>query len=241
MEAASTQIRKALSEVQSLRLCVSKSAGLTSALHDVKEFQAQRFARAYQDLLQSETYSSCAEFFLTELYSARDYGKRDEQFAKVAGAIEVAFPEAVLSTTVSLARLHQVTETLDIAMAQQWLQNPSLSPDMRYLHAWRELNCTAQRRWQLDTVVLIGQRLGELTRHRGLRLLLKLMRRPAEIAGLSELQSFLETGFDRFSQLAKADQTLNEFLETIQTRETSWLNTLDCNAKSGAAETARLS
>lgn len=214
-------------DVKTLRLRVSKSAELTSALHAIKKIQAQRFANTYQDLLRSQAHKDCAEFFLSELYGERDYSKRDEQFAKVAGTIELALPEAVISTTVSLATLHHVTETLDIAMAEHWAHNRSLPGPIRYLHAWRELNCTAQRRWQLETVIVIGQKLGELTRQRGLRLMLKLMRHPAEIAGLTELQAFLETGFDRFLQLAKVKETLSEFLETIQTRESSWINTLD--------------
>jgi len=95
---------------------------------------------------------------LTELYSERDYNQRDRQFAKVASAIEAAFPQPVIATTVDLARLHQITETLDLAMARQWLRDPAPSRAIRYYRAWRVLNCPQQRQWQLDTVLSIGQK-----------------------------------------------------------------------------------
>jgi len=227
MEAASTQIRQAIGSVEELRAEAAQSVELSRALHDIKTLQAKRFAATYHDLLNSPTYSGCAQFFMTELYSERDYDQRDRQFAKIAGAIEMAFPQPVIATTVALARLHQITETLDLAMARQWQREQAPSRAIRYYRAWRVLNCPQQRQWQLDTVLSIGRKLGELTRRRSLRLLLKMMRHPAELAGLSDLQTFLENGFDRFRQIAKADETLQTFLDTIQTREAGWITALE--------------
>lgn len=217
--------------VQQLRAEASKSPPLSRAVRKIKSMQAIRFKNTYQDLLQSPIYRDCALFFLTELYSERDYVRRDQQFAKVAGAVEVAFPQAVIATTVELAKLHQVTETLDLAMAQHWLVCTSTSPAMRYFWAWQRINCTEQRQWQLHTVISIGQKLADLTRRRSLRLLLKMMRHPAELAGLSELQAFLETGFDRFSDIAKTKETLNGFLGTIELKETDWIRKLDTTSE----------
>ena len=227
MEAASTQIRQAIRAVEELRAEAAQSVELSRALHDIKTLQAQRFAATYHDLLNSPAYSGCARFSLTELYSERDYKQRDRQFAKVAGAIAVAFPQPVIATTVDLARLHQITETLDLAMARQWQRDQAPSQAIRYYRAWHALNCPQQRQWQLDTVLRIGRKLGELTRRRSLRLLLKMMRHPAELAGLSDLQTFLEDGFDRFRQIAKADETLIIFLDTIQQREARWITAMD--------------
>jgi hypothetical protein len=48
------------------------------------------------------------------------------------------------------------------------------------------------------------------------------MRKPAQFAGLSDLQDFLERGFQAFDAMGGAD----EFLGTIQSRETAILNRL---------------
>lgn len=227
METPAAQIRYAMKEVQALRSRVAQSLKLSAALHDIKMIQSMRFAMTYQDLMDSKRFKGCAEFFLTELYSERDYRQRDQQFARVAGAIELAFPKSVLNTTVQLAKLHHVTETLDVAMAEKWLENGQFAYHLRYLYAWKKLNFTEQRQWQLNTVILIGRKLGYLTQQPGLRMLLKIMQKPAAVAGLAELQSFLETGFDKFKEMSKQKETLNTFLETIQCRESEWISKLN--------------
>jgi hypothetical protein len=82
------------------------------------------------------------------------------------------------------------------------------------------------RQWQLNTVLEIGQTLGRLTRKRGLRMMLKMMRRPAELAGLGSLQRFLESGFDHFANMARKPEAVAAFLSTIRTRETTWIGQL---------------
>jgi hypothetical protein len=52
--------------------------------------------------------------------------------------------------------------------------------------------------------------------------MLKLMRRPARMAGLADLQDFLERGFTAFRAMQGAD----EFLAVVKERETRILNRL---------------
>ena len=61
----------------------------------------------------------------------------------------------------------------------------------------------------------IGAELERLTRKPLLRQALRMMRGPAGAAGLTELQSFLEIGFDTFRAMKGAD----EFLSTVDRRE----------------------
>ena len=51
---------------------------------------------------------------------------------------------------------------------------------------------------------------------------LKLMRRPAKVAGLGDLQDFLERGFAAFRGMKGAD----EFLALVRERESAILNRL---------------
>jgi len=226
-EIASHQIRGALSDVAAIRQRVAASPALATALVQVKTFQAQRFATDYGDLLASPLFGPSASFFLQELYSERDYSERDAQFFKVAGVIEVSFPKRVLEITTLLARLHLTTETLDLHMAQCWDPELPLSPTEKYRRAWARIHQGAVRQWQLETVLGIGRELHGLTRKPGLRILLKSMRGPAKVAGLSTLQGFLESGFDCFAELTRTPGAVETFLDTVAIREQRWLDQLN--------------
>src|SRR5687768_6579676 len=119
MEPART-IRDAVDAVTRLRQSVAGDAPLHGALVQVKRLQSQRFAGTYADLLQGGAYAPAAAFFLEELYGDKDYARRDEQFARIAGAIEKLFPAHVALTAAALARLHALTEDLDLQMARTW-------------------------------------------------------------------------------------------------------------------------
>ena len=230
---ASRCIRESLNSVAALRAEAAGSPPLASALHDVKKTQARRFTQTYADLLASPTYVGCATFFLQELYSERDYSARDAQFAKVASVIELSFPAPVITLALTLAQLHEVTEQLDMAMARAWLQTSAAAPGQRYATSWATVGQPEQRQWQLETVLGIGSELSRVTRKKGLRLMLKVMRRPAELAGLGALQQFLESGFDHFSTLTHTPGATESFLATIQERESEWLHSMFAPGEAG--------
>jgi hypothetical protein len=223
---ASTRIRDAVARVAALRQEASDNPLLAQAVLDIKRIQAQRFAYSYRDLLTSDVYAPSARFFLEELYGARDFTQRDQQFGRVAGALERSLPEKALNTVLALAELHCLSEQLDMRMAQQWLVAESARPGARYLQSWCRVGCAAERQWQLDTVLGIGKTLSELTRSRSLRVMLGLMRKPAQLAGLEALQLFLETGFDRFAGMVRQGGVIQEFLDTIAQRESLWISQL---------------
>ena len=213
-----------MANVADLRQQASDQPELARAVLAVKLLQAQRFAGTYNDLLTCGAYRASAEFFLQELYGARDFSQRDQQFAHVAGALELTLPDSAVQTALTLAELHCLTETLDLAMARCWQQTPSAAtPEQRYVDCWKSVGHPGDRQWQLSTVMAIGSTLGELTRKRSLRLTLKLMRKPAALAGLDALQTFLETGFDRFAGMVQNGGTVQVFLDTIRQRETQWI------------------
>ena len=218
---AAQRIRNAVSAVSTLRQAVDADAGLASALKQVKKVQSRRFAGTYADLLGRGPYIAAARFFLEELYSDKDYAERDAQFARIAGAIERLFPAQVSSTAVALAELHALTEELDQAMAGAWvaLGDMGQTDAQRYAAAWRKVGRRADRENQLRVVLRIGLEMARLTRTPGLRMMLKMMRAPANAAGLGSLQRFLEIGFDTFGAMVRRGGA-QDFLGTIEARET---------------------
>lgn len=220
---ASNRIRESISRVVALRQKVVDQPALALALHTVKHVQAQRFAGTYQDLLTSTSYAACANFFLEELYSAKDFAERDAQFVRIAGALQRTFPQQVVETAVALAELHNLIEELDLAMALNWQLQPGLPDAQAYVLAWRAVGRREDRLWQLNKVLDIGQELGHLTRKPGLHFMLKMMRKPAQLAGLGSLQNFLESGFNHFADLARHKGTVSRFLDTVKARESTWI------------------
>lgn len=216
---ASQLIRESVMRVTELRQTVADTPGLARAVSDIKQLQARRFAGTYYDLLHSAHFKLAARFFLDELYSEKDYSARDAQFARIAGTLERVFPHQVVQTAVSLAQVHRLTEELDLAMAQHWMNNPGGSEVTRYISAWRAVDRRPDRNTQLGAVVDIGYELDRLTRTHGLRLMLKMMRGPANLAGMGSLQKFLEAGFDTFAALGRKTEGVSSFLATVQARE----------------------
>jgi hypothetical protein len=68
----------------------------------------------------------------------------------------------------------------------------------------------------------VGRRLDALVRKPFVMRMLRLMRRPAKLAGLEDLQDFLERGFESFRLMAGAD----EFLALIHERESRIMDRL---------------
>ena len=222
MDPIASRIRLAMQAVALLRESRAADPRLVGAGLEIKRFQAQRFQATYADLLHSPRYRSTADFFLHELYGEQDYAQRDQQFSRIANTIASLFPSAVVETAATLAEVHALTEQLDALMAAQWLLTLGPSLPARYIACWREVGDRAARLQQLQRVLHLGRELDRLTRKRGLRSLLKMMRIPAAAAGLSSLQVFLESGFDAFADMKGAD----DFLRVIENRELAWIASL---------------
>ncbi|MBS7808980.1 hypothetical protein [Variovorax sp. PCZ-1] len=222
-------IAQALSVVEHLRKQRHTHPELAKRTESLRQWQAQRFRNTYTDVLKDPHMGPAALFFLTELYSEQDFSKRDAQFARIAGAIERLFPQAVVQTATLLAKLHALSETLDACMAIQWLDQAKENDDLNlniYQSLWQSLmnvpGYAQARQQQLHATQDLGLQLQRHTKVPGLRFMLTMMRAPATAAGLQDLQRFLERGFDTFGQLGKAGK-VPKFLAIVSEREAAWL------------------
>jgi hypothetical protein len=219
---AAERIRWQLERVAHLRAQAQRD-GLSTAVQAVKRLQASRFRATYADFLADPRHAAAASFFLDELYGEQDFVQRDLQFARIAGAIERLFPAAVAHLAVDLAEAHALTEALDHQMGEHWLAlEGDRSGAQRYVHCWRLTGERAGRQRQLTVVLELGEQLQKLTRMKSLLIALKLMRSPAQAAGLASLQQFLESGFAAFATMGDA----RHFLTAIAQREQRWIDSL---------------
>jgi hypothetical protein len=222
-------IRDSIAKVANLQIRSRENPELALAIREVKRFQARRFSNTYADMLASGPHQEAARFFLHELYGDKDFSRRDAEFSRVSGTLQRAFPKAVLKTAVELSKLHCLTEELDFEMGLAWVQIETRSNEdlgLRYLGIWRKVGRYGDRVKQFQSALSVGYDLDKLTRFGGLRIMLKMMHRPAQAAGLSELQIFLESGFDTFANMRKFGGSAAEFLATIEAREGSTIDFL---------------
>lgn len=218
----------ALAVVQTLRTQQLAYPLLLHAVSAIKRLQCVRFKRAYADVLTHPDWTAPAQFFLTELYGDKDFSRRDAQFGRIAPAMQRLFPQSVVDVATALTQLHALSEQLDYAMAVSVLKtsiNGVSDVQVRdgYVAAWRDVGQRSARLDQLALVQRLGLELSRLTRMRGLRTMLRMMRGPAHAAGLRHLQDFLELGFDTFQVLQSSSSGSEPFLALINERETDWI------------------
>lgn len=213
MPADARSILDQLAVVEGERVRRAADAALGESVRQLKTFQRDRFAHTYADLLVSPRYAAAARFFLDELYGPRDFSVRDAQFARVVPALVRLFPQEIVDTVDTLARLHALSETLDTRMAEL-LQGGTIDA-AAYARAWRQTCAPAAREEQIVLTLAIGSALDRLTRKPLLRGSLHLMRGPARAAELGALQQFLECGFDTFKAMGGA----GDFLRCVGDRE----------------------
>lgn len=213
------EILDQLSQVSHQRDLRARDALLNARVVAVKRYQHLRFQTTYADLLAGTKYRKAAQFFLDDLYGPSDFTRRDAQFARVIPALIRLFPAEIVATVKALAELHALSEQLDTAMGQVVPDGAiGLDDHAAYATAWRAVGMAQQRSQQIALTQRVGTALDAYTRNPLLRHTLRLMRGPARMAGLSELQAFLELGFDTFREMRGA----KPFLDIIVERETAF-------------------
>ncbi len=220
---AGKRLARFLEHVSRSRRAAIDDQAAARALPALKAWQAERLQQTYADLLAHPRYRQAALFFLTDLYGARDYSQRDADLARISPRLVALLPPAALSAIADAVELDALSEQLDhgLCAALAAARVDTLSADA-YAKAYRACANRAAREHQIALTHAIGSALDKLTRIALLETSIKMMRTPAKMAGLAELQNFLERGFVTFKQMAGAA----EFLDTIRTRETELMNRL---------------
>ena len=194
----------------------------------LKEWQSQRLARTHAALLQSERHGPAARFFLEDLYGPKDHQRRDHDIARVLPKLLKLLPAAALHALAQALHMDVLSETLDAELAQALRQAGALQhagdiDEARYATAYRACGRTVQRQEQLELVASIGRSLDQLTRLPMLAATLRMMKRPAELAGLGELQNFLQRGFTAFAHMKGADEFLDSIIQGERRLMQHWL------------------
>lgn len=228
------RLREALSRAAGLRAHAQANAAVARRRSALRQWQSARLAATHADLLADKRFHAAAEFFLTELYGDKDTAGRDADIARIVPTLAKYLPASGVQTVADAVELDALSEDLDAAMAG--VLGAGKIDAATYGAAWRKVGRRDERVRQVELVGDLGSALDRLTKRAFAGTALKLMRKPAAVAGLSDLQSFLETGFDAFTGMGKGTP---EFLDAIVSRERAIMNALFSGDDSALAPGAR--
>ncbi|HXZ49093.1 MAG TPA: hypothetical protein VEG27_08730 [Usitatibacter sp.] len=189
-------------------------------LAELKAWQSRRLAKTYADLASQPRYRAATEFFLDDLYGPKDFSARDEELLRIVPVMARVLPHSAVETASLAVELEAVSEALDHALARALAGGPITEES--YAQAYRTSSTREERMHQLDLIEAVGLRLDALVAKPLVAGTLKLMRKPAHLAGLGDLQDFLETGFEAFRTMKGS----GAFLAVLRGRETEILNRL---------------
>lgn len=184
----------------------------------LRQWQAARLAEGFQDFLADPRKRPAAQFFLTDLYGDKDFSARDRDAAMVLPMMSRFLPDTLLRAATDAIELAVLSHAFDLRLADALNRRsqPMAPVSMAdYIRAYRSAHHPRLRAHQVELVVRVGQALDAAVKKHGVYKLLRAARLPAQLAGLSELQAFLERGFTAFDALGGAD----EFLTEVSQRE----------------------
>jgi hypothetical protein len=231
IETASARLLRQAHRAAQLR---ADTNGLDHALAAVKHWQSARLAICHADLLAHPRYGQATQFFMQDLYGAKDFSARDQQLLRIINSLARYLPEAALATIADAVELDALSEQLDQSMAR-WLLTAGCKPCEEPVEAFRSAHAQAgglinlnlyraalvgassldERLQQVALVKRIGTALDRLVRKPLLGGLLSAMGPMARAASLGDMHEFLERGFGAFKAMRGAAQ----FIEVIVARE----------------------
>jgi hypothetical protein len=205
-----------------LRASVTGDAVSAARRDALRKWQAERLASTYADLLASPRFGETAAFFLSDIYGRKDLSLREEHVRQILPVMTRVLPMAGLETVADAIELSALSERLDAAMIDVLGADSEHLDAAIYASAYRKAGDRAARERQIALIVQLAHSLDRLTRSPLIGMALSTMRKPAQLAGLGELQDFLERGYKAFRKMKGAD----EFIRIVTTRESELMEAL---------------
>lgn len=211
-----------LDRAAGVRLRGDEDAGFREKRAAFRAWQAERLARTHADLLASKRFHDAAHFFLTDLYGPEDLSRHADDVRRILPVMTKMLPAPALDTVADAMELDALSEELDSAMVGYLGATTDALTARAYGEAYREIGRRADRARQIDLIDHLGRSLNGLTRQKFIGSALRMMRKPAEVAGLGALQAFLERGYAAFRTMGGA----SEFVDIVVGRERAISNAL---------------
>ena len=143
----------------------------------MKAWQAGRLARTYADLSANPRYAKATDFFLGDLYGAKDFSGRDDAMLRIYPIMVRTLPRGAVETAALAIEVDALSEELDRRVAVV-IEAGAITQDS-YARAYRQAGTRAERARQIELIDEVGRRLDVLVVKPLVYTTLKLMRRRA--------------------------------------------------------------
>ncbi|ADP69768.1 hypothetical protein Rvan_0486 [Rhodomicrobium vannielii ATCC 17100] len=187
----------------------------------LRQWQAERLQREHADIVANPLYSKTALFFLSDIYGPKDLSRHEEEVRRILPVMKAVLPEAGLDTVADAIEVNTISESLDTDMLEALGQDVFALDIDKWVAAYKKVGRRDDRERQIALIASLGRSLDRLTRKPFIGTALSMMKKPAEIAGLSDLQSFLERGYDAFRSMKGSSAA---FVRRVTERETELMN-----------------
>ena len=222
------QIIQHIYQVNARRDLASKMGRLDAIKH-LQEWQCKRLLTTHSDLRDEPEFADAMQFFVDELYGPKDFSQRDKDLTRVIPKLSAVLPEKALRALNDALRLNALSFDLDLEMVNALCELNQIDDFARfsitsdaYALAYRQVGRQEDRATQIDIVEHLGLLLADVVHVKGIGLLIKMARKPADLAGVLTLHEFLADGFKSFKKLGD----VRAFLDPIVNRERHIMNAL---------------
>ncbi len=222
------KITTILGEIEKLKHERVEGQLLDPRLAQLRQWQSERLARTYADLMRDRRFRPAMQFFLEDVYAARDFSQRNRDIERMYEMLRRVAPEPMIRPLVLTVELHYLTEDLDEQLLDVLIRQLGWAGPLTvalYAEAYRICDNYAVRIKQIELIYEIGQLLNTVVHLPLSGAILNLTRLALERAGWADLMAFTVRGYKAFNQLRGA----REFLDTIRTRELGILDRIYAN------------
>ncbi|MCA3000805.1 MAG: hypothetical protein ING66_09920 [Rhodocyclaceae bacterium] len=209
-----------LNRLEELRGPTKREADFLADVKRVKQWQHRRLRYTYHDLSIDHRFAPATAFFFDELYGEKDTVQRDRDLLRMYPTIKRLLPKFAFETLDNALALDVLSEEFDQALAAQ-TRGVAINNAV-YCEAFRAVGRKADRLRQVALMQEVGHGLDLVVKKPLIYSTLKMLRRPSKLAGLAEMQQFLEAGFSAFRHMKGA----TPFLHAIAERETALIEAI---------------
>ena len=184
----------------------------------LREWQSKRLANTYSDLMGKRRYALAGDFFLNDIYAARDFSQRDNDLEYLYDVMSSVLPKFMLTLVEHTIELNNLSNLLDAkllsALREELDLRDEITPAM-YTDGYRICDNYDERKLQIELILEVGKQVDMTTKIPLLGTALKMASGPAQRTGWGDVHNFLARGFRAFKQMRGAEK----FLDTVEKRE----------------------
>ncbi|WP_338067775.1 FFLEELY motif protein [Alteromonas sediminis] len=188
---------------------LAEKMGTLEPVKRLQEWQCARLLVTHDTLAKESRYQAAMQFFVDELYGPKDFSQRDADLARVVPKLAAVLPEKAMLALKDAVAVNTLSFDLDLDLINH-LDGPLNA--FNYATAYRKSNRLDDRKRQIDIIYHLGEQLADVVHIRGVSMIIKLARKPAQLAGLLSLHEFLEQGFQSFKKIGDVHDFINPVL-----------------------------